>query len=256
MYSRSIIKNYLCFCQDDISKRMYIYCKMFFFRQCSISNKKSRIYGTSDSFAKINLICQICQRVRSVRESDLWSVRPCGRPWESDLWGRSVRPWESDLWVRSASHAHRAMQSDPRGRLTDFTAKRIASPGVRERPIGLTDRTLKSVRPIGLSRTAGDAVRSSACVRGRSASQIGLSDWLRQITWQIVWGRVRKSSKLGNERPNSASHGLSRPLTASHALSDPVSSHLIGWERESEAVRGRIRPLIPQFWRFSNFRQQ
>ena len=34
-------------------------------------NKKSRIYGTSDSFAKINLICQICQRVRSVRESDL-----------------------------------------------------------------------------------------------------------------------------------------------------------------------------------------
>ena len=36
------------------------------------------------------------------------------------------------------------MQSDPRGRLTDFTAKRIASagrvrsPGVRERPIGLS----------------------------------------------------------------------------------------------------------------------
>ena len=31
-------------------------------------NKKSRIYGTSDSFAKINLICQ---RVRSVRESEV-----------------------------------------------------------------------------------------------------------------------------------------------------------------------------------------
>ena len=39
---------------------------------------------------------------------------------------------------------YRAMQSDPRGRLTDFTAKRIASPGVRlagvrERPIGLSN---------------------------------------------------------------------------------------------------------------------
>ena len=41
-----------------------------------------------------------------------------------------------------------------------------------------------------------------------------------------------------------AEFGLSRPLTASHALSDPVSSHLIGSERESEAVRGRERPNL------------
>ena len=39
-----------------------------------------------------------------------------------------------------ASHAHRASQSDPRGRLTDFTAKRIALIGVRERPIRLWAR--------------------------------------------------------------------------------------------------------------------
>ena len=45
------------------------------------ANKKSRIYGTSDSFAKINLICQICQRVRSVRESDLSESPIC----EADL---------------------------------------------------------------------------------------------------------------------------------------------------------------------------
>ena len=60
--------------------------------------------------------------------------------------------------VRSASHAHRAMQSDPRGRLTDFTAKRIASAGMRERPIGISD-----------SHRSGEAVRGRErpCVRGR-----------------------------------------------------------------------------------------
>ena len=51
--------------------------------------------------------------------------------------------WEAD---RLLTHTGRCC--DPRGRLTDFTAKRIASPGVRERPIGLSLRTLKSVRPI------------------------------------------------------------------------------------------------------------
>ena len=34
---------------------------------------------------------------------------------------------------------HTGRESDPRGYLTDFTAKRIASAGVRERPIGLSN---------------------------------------------------------------------------------------------------------------------
>ena len=63
-----------------------------------------------------------------------------------------MRPWESD---RPLTHTGR--ESDPRGYLTDFTAKRIASAGVRERP--------------------------AVCDRTPTASQIGLSlRTLRQIT--------------------------------------------------------------------------
>ena len=89
----------------------------------------------------------------------------------SDLWGRGSPR------CRSASHARRAMQSDPRGRLTDFTAKRIASAGVRERPIGL---------PHGLSRTL-------------TASQIGLTD-LRVRSVRPICEAVR-----GCGRPSTAS---------------------------------------------------
>ena len=74
---------------------------------------------------------------------------------EAEVRGRCVRPICEAVGVRS----HTGRESDPRGYLTDFTAKRIASHGrVRSdfglpRPhrsasqIGLTDRTLKSVRP-------------------------------------------------------------------------------------------------------------
>ena len=37
---------------------------------------------------------------------------------------------------RSASHTHWVMQSDPRGHLTDFMAKRIASPGRVQSAVG------------------------------------------------------------------------------------------------------------------------
>ena len=54
------------------------------------------------------------------------------------------QPWEAD---RPLTHTGRCC--DPRGRLTDFTAKCIASPGVRERPIGLPHglslRTLRQI---------------------------------------------------------------------------------------------------------------
>ena len=210
----------------------------------TLFNKKSRIYGTSDSFAKINLICQICQRVRSVRESDLW--------------GRSVRPWESDLWGRESPICEAVWESD--------------------RPLTHTGRCSPILGAAWLISRLNALLRP-VCVRGRSDSH-GLtdlrgrvrerlcaweavlsSDWLRQITWQILWGR-------GNERPNSASHGLSRPLTceaevmrgrirpltASHGLSPPRTLSLSqsnDWKqgqrvhgRPWEAVRGRIRPLI------------
>ena len=74
-------------------------------------------------------------RVRSVRPI-CEAVRGRARPLRQITWLCGERPWSdshglSDLWgrgsprCRSASHAHRAMQSDPRGRLTDFTAKCI-----------------------------------------------------------------------------------------------------------------------------------
>ena len=49
--------------------------------------------------------------------------------------------WEAD---RPLTHTGRCC--DPRGHLTDFTAKRIALPGVHERPIGLPHGL--SLRPL------------------------------------------------------------------------------------------------------------
>ena len=97
------------------------------------------------------------KRVRSVRESDLCeadrtlkSVRPIC---EADLWGRSVRPkWEA-VRVRSASHAHRPAESPILGAIW-LISRLNALPHPVESEVrsashfGLTDRTLKSVRPI------------------------------------------------------------------------------------------------------------
>ena len=194
-------------------------------------NKKSRIYGTSDSFAKINLICQICQRVRSVRESNLWGRSV--RPWESDLWGRespiceavrvrSVRPWES-VWGRSDSTGRCC---HPRSYLTDFTAKRIASAGVRERPIGL---------PHGLSRTL-------------TASQIWESDlWgrsVRLICEADLWGRERPCSDSQTDHMTlwwEAVVGLPRP----HRFESPISLSRTPGDRTlpAEAMRLAVKSV-------------
>ena len=102
-----------------------------------------------------------------------------GAAWLISRLNALLRPVESD---RPLTHSGR--ESDPRGYLTDFTAKRIASHGrVRSDSHCLTDRTLKSVRPWeavhGLSDRSHDFV-----VRGRgspsTASQIWESD---------LWGR-------------------------------------------------------------------
>ena len=173
-------------------------------------------------------ICQICHIVRSVRESDLWSVRP----WWEAVRVRSVRPWESVrgcVGVRSASHAQRAMQSDPQGRLTDFTAKRIALPGVHERPIGL---------PHGLSLRT-----------------------LRQITW--LWVR---SASHAQRAMQSDPRGRLTDFTAKRIASPGVRERLIGltdlrvrWGSligsdrshekfcEAETMRGRVRPNLRDF---------
>ena len=110
-------------------------------------NKKSRIYGTSDSFAKINLICQICQRVRSVIEiceADLWvrSERPCGRPI-----GLSHTPSQSHLYRPDSTVWGNAFSRE----ISQIAPRIGLSAGVRERPIGLTDLRVRSVRPIGLT---------------------------------------------------------------------------------------------------------
>ena len=163
---------------------------------------------------------------------------------------------------------------------SDSQTDHMTPDGLTDRPLTHTDRTpgeamrlaVKSVRrargSYSLGRCAWEADRPVAplpaeamhLAEDRTASPavrerpIGTSDshWLRQITWQIVWGR-------GDERPNLASHGLSRPpmhsLTASHGLSRPRTLSLSqsnDWKqgqrvhgRPWEAVRGRIRPLIP-----------
>ena len=105
-------------------------------------------------------ICQICHIVRSVRESDLWSVRP----WESEVRGRIERPygrpWESD---RPLTHSGRC--SLILGPVAPLPAEamhlaedRTASPAVRERPIGLS-RPLNSASHFGLSHRSHDFVR-------------------------------------------------------------------------------------------------
>ena len=172
---------------------------------------------------------------------------------EAEVRGRSVRPWESEHGLsrphRSASH-------------------------------GLTDRTLKSVRPCsdshGLSLESHvicEAVLglprppTASQIRPHTAShgltdrphRFRVSDWLRQITWQIVGGRAdgrpceaefgRPWEAVGGRAPligceiclsQSEEHGLPRPPrnSASHGL--PCT-----------------RPhKITKFPRYSNFWQQ
>ena len=59
--------------------------------------------------------------------------------------------WANESLPRPHRSASQIWESDrpltPRGYLTDFTAKRIASAGVRERPIGLSNLWGRSVRP-------------------------------------------------------------------------------------------------------------
>ena len=202
-------------------------------------------------------ICQICHIVRSVRESDLWSVR-----WEAVHGLPRPLRFESPICEADRPLTHSGRESDPRGYLTDFTAKRIASHGTdrphrsdsqiceavggRARPLRQitwlcaweADRTLKSVRPIGLSHTPGDAMRlaedqtASPAVRERP---IGLTDL-----------RVRSASHA-HRAMQSDPRGRLTDFTAKRIASPgvrsaprtPTASQI--WE--AVCVRGRA-PLI------------
>ena len=129
----------------------------------SIANKKSRTYGTSDrpvrSVRESDLSeSQICQRVRS--------VRPCGRPWESEVRGRK---WEA-VGGQSDSHCWPALRVHPwASRTSTWSARGSDSQGrpavggrsdshglpLSASHFGLSDRSHDFVcgRPIGLSCT-------------------------------------------------------------------------------------------------------
>ena len=174
-------------------------------------------------------------------------------------------------------HRLRARQCDPRGRLTDFMAKRIASagrvrsPGVRERPIGLSNlwgrgspntashhKVMWSVweSEHGLSRPH------------RSDSQICEADlWGRESPWEAMWESDRPLTHTGRsnafsreishtapriglsaavrERPIGLPHGLSRTLTASQiGLSRPHRSDSHGLTDQTLWQIWQIRQII------------
>ena len=122
-------------------------------------------------------ICEAVWEAMRVR-----SERPCGRP------------------IGPLMHTGRCC--DPRGHLTDFTAKRIASAGR-----GTTGPRIGQHCPV--------------CVRGRSASHtashFGLSDRSHDF---VVRGRARPPTASHSLRGRSDSQrvgGRGRPSTASHA---------------------------------------
>ena len=165
--------------------------------QCiaSTRNKKSRIYGTSDqsvSYDMICLICQICQRVRSVR------------PWESDLWGRES-PWEA-VWESDRPLTHTGRCNAFSREISQTAPRMTASPGVRERPIGL---------PHGLSRTL-------------TASH-------HKVMWSVWESEVR-----GHARPPTASHGL----TDWPHRSDSQIYEANLWGRESPIGLYRVKQCV------------
>ena len=173
--------------------------------------------------ASHNLSCDLSE---PIREHGLSRTRPptASQIWESDrplthsgaIWLISrlnalLRPVESD---RPLTHSGR--ESDPRGYLTDFTAKRIASPGrVRSDSHGLTDRPHRFESPICEADLWG-------CERPWEAEH-GLSDY--KVMWSVweseVRGRIDRSDSHG------LPYGLSiRPLTSdSHGLPHGLTVH-------------------------------
>ena len=235
------------------------------------ANKKSRTYGTSDSFAKINLICQICQRVRSVRESNLWGrVGGRGRPstashhkviWFESPIGLSRTAAESPIlgaiWLISRLNALLRPESDLWGRSDSQICEAV---GVRARPLTRKSCDL-SESPIGLPRPS----HGLTDLRVRSASH----------SWPAVRVRSSGQSQLYRakqpDRPEDQTLMAGQPWEADRTLKSvrpweavcvrghapwlAQTDHMTncvrprGWEavwgRKWEAVRGRVRAVLP-----------
>ena len=268
------------------------------------TNKKSRIYGTSDqsvSYHMICLICQICQRVRGRVglprphrfESPIGLSRTAGdavRPSAKCIASRASRTstgrsnafsrgshciarcaWEADRTLKSVRPCACAWEA------VGSRARPLTSDSQTDHMIWESDLRVRSVRPIGLSRTPGDAMRLAVksvrrargwqhrpvCVRGRSerpcawesdrtlpaeAMRLAVKSVRRARGWQhcpALWlAQTDHMTKSVRPRRWEAEFGLSRPLM--HSL--PLFPVIWLAERESprpwEAVRGRIRPLI------------
>ena len=220
-------------------------------RPLTHTGRCSPILGAAWLISRLNALLRPVESDRCAWEADRHlglprphrSVRPIGL---SNLWGRSVRPIGlsdrshdflvrgrartptasqiglTDLRVRSASHAHRAMQSDPRGYLTDFTAKRIASAGVRERPIGLsnlwgrgspwlaqTGHMRNSVRP-----RRWEAVRGWKWEAVRGRERPCSSHWLRDLCQRVP----DLLEPIRAPRPHTASHGLPNSASQTYKI--------------------------------------
>ena len=158
----------------------------------------------------------------AVRERPIGLSRPPIRPLNSaSHFGLSDRSHDLGL-SHTPIGLYRAMQSDPRGRLTDFTAKRIASPGVCERLIGCA--------PLIGSDRSHEKFCEAKTMRGRiSDSQMCEADLRGRFVrpCEAVWGRA---PLIGSHRSRTLwhrslsqweEHGLTRPHTASQiGLSD------------------------------------
>ena len=167
-------------------------------------------------------ICQICHIVRSVRESDLWSVRPC-----SDSHGLSrTRPLRSVSPKSDRPLTHTDRTPGEAMRLAVKSVRRARGSHSLARCAWEADRTLTSTgRSNAFSRGSvrerpRDAVRSSAL-------WLAQTDHMRNAVRPRGW---------------EAEFGLSRPLTASDSLSKPIKWLGSGSESAWEAVRGRERP--------------
>ena len=153
-----------------------------------------------------------------------------------------TRPLRSGSPKSDRPLTHTGRESDPRGYLTDFTAKRIASAGVRERPIGtsdshgLTDLWGRSDSQIceadlcfGLSDRSHDAhgltdLRVRSRVGGRSASH------------------AHRASRTSTGR-GSTILGLAWLISRLNALLRPVEVRLPRCAWEADRPPTRLRTL-------------
>ena len=156
------------------------------------------------------MICQICQRVRSVRESDLSESPICEAV--SDSHGLT------DLRVRSASHAH---WSDSTGRSNAFSREiSQAAPRIGlHRPVCVRGRSDSQIcEAVGVRSPIGLSPQSHViCLRGRCSASHGLSRphrldsqiceadlWGRESPWEAVWESDRPLTHTDRTLPAEA----------------------------------------------------